>query len=269
MPELPDVELFKQHLDATCLGRTIRRVTVNDARIVSEVSASELGRRLHGARLNRSQRHGKHLLVGLESQGWLTMHFGMNGSLRHFAEGEDDPPYDRVRFDFADSHHLAYVNPRLLGRVGLATDPAAFIAKERLGPDALDPHFDFAAFERALGGRKRDLKSLLMDQAVIAGIGNIYSDEILFQARLHPRDSSDRLTAGATKRLFNCIKQVLQTAVDARAGAERLLDRLPRSFLIPNREKGGQCPRCGGQIIAAKFSGRTAYYCPRCQPEPG
>src|SRR5262249_14430131 len=184
------VELLKQHLDATCLGRTIRRVTVNDARIVSGVSPDGLARRLHGARLARSRRHGKHLLVGLEPQGWLAMHFGMNGSLRHFAAGEDDPPYDRVRFDFADDHHLAYVNPRLLGRVGLATDPAAFIAEERLGPDALDPHFDFAAFERALGGRKPDLQSLLIDQAGIAGSGNIYSCESLLQARPPPRSSA-------------------------------------------------------------------------------
>jgi hypothetical protein len=100
MPELPDVELFKRHLDATCLGRTIRRVTVSDPRILSGVSASELERQLSGARLSESGRHGKHLLVGLQPPGWLTMHFGMNGSLRHFTEGERDPPYDRVRFDF-------------------------------------------------------------------------------------------------------------------------------------------------------------------------
>jgi formamidopyrimidine-DNA glycosylase len=269
MPELPDVELFKQHLDETCLGRTIRNVTVNDARIVEGGSADRISSRLRNSRLTQSRRHGKHLLVGLEPQGWLTMHFGMNGSLRHFAEAEDEPAYDRVRFDFTDGHHLAYVNPRLLGRVGLATDPASFIAEEELGPDALDPRFDLAAFERALGGRRRDLKSLLMDQALIAGIGNIYSDEILFQARVHPRAASNRLAVDARKHLFDCIKQVLQTAIDAGAGAERLVDRLPKSFLIPHRKKGGRCPRCAGEIVAAKFSSRTAYYCPRCQPEPG
>ena len=88
--------------------------------------------------------------------------------------------------------------------VGLATDVDAFIAEEGLGPDALDPLFDFTAFERALAGRKRDVKSLLMDQAVIAGIGNIYSDEILFQARIHPRTRSDRLTINAKRDLFSC-----------------------------------------------------------------
>src|SRR5271156_1067224 len=149
MPELPDVELFKRHLDTTCLGRTIRRVTVNDARILSGISAGELVRWLHGVRLAELRRHGKHLLVGLDPPGWLTMHFGMNGSLRHFAEGESDPPSDRVRFDFADGHHLAYVNPRLFGQVGLTADADAFIAEEGRGPDALDPGFDFAAFERA------------------------------------------------------------------------------------------------------------------------
>jgi formamidopyrimidine-DNA glycosylase len=266
MPELPDVELFKRHLDATCLGRTIRRVTVNDARILSGITANDLARRLADARLARSRRHGKHLLVGLEPPGCLTLHFGMNGSLRHFDEGEPDPPYDRVRFDFADGHHLAYINPRLLGQVSLATDADRFVAEQELGPDALDPQFGFAAFERALAGRKRDVKSLLMDQEVLAGIGNIYSDEILLQARLHPRSRTDQLTSDTKKRLFGCVKEVLQTAIEAGAGAERLVDRLPDSYLIPHRQKGARCPRCGGAIAADKFSGRTAYYCPRCQP---
>jgi formamidopyrimidine-DNA glycosylase len=268
MPELPDVELFKRHLDTTCLGRTIRHVTVGDTRILSGVSADEFARRLAGARLIGSQRHGKYLLASLQPPGWLTMHFGMNGSLRHFEERESDPPYDRVRFNFVDGHHLAYVNPRLFGGVGLATDAEAFIAKEGLGPDALDPNFDLTALEHALAGRKRDVKSLLIDQAAIAGIGNIYSDEILFQARIHPRTRSDRLTTGAKRRLFSCIKEVLQTAIEAGAGAERLADQLPKTFFIPRREKGARCPRCGAETQTIKFSSRTAYYCPRCQPEP-
>jgi len=216
---------------------------------------------------SESLRHGKHLLVHLGPPGWLTVHFGMNGSLRHFEDGGDDPPYDRLCLDFADGHHLAYVNPRLLGRVGLARDAAEFIAPERLGPDALNPRFDLAAFERALAGRKRNLKSVLMDQEVVAGIGNVYSDEILFQARLHPRTRSDWLDAATRERLFRQINEVLETAIAHGAGTERLIDRLPSSFLIPHRQKGGCCPRCGSEIATAKFSGRTAYYCPRCQPQ--
>jgi formamidopyrimidine-DNA glycosylase len=268
MPELPDVELFKRHLDSTCLDRTIRHVTVTDARILSGIAASELSRLLNGTRLARSRRHGKYLLVGVDPPGWLTMHFGMNGSLKHFTEEQGDPAYDRVRFDFVDGHHLAYVNPRLFGGIGLVTDADAFIAEQGLGPDALDPRFDLAAFERALAGRRRDVKSILMDQAAIAGIGNIYSDEILFQARIHPQTRSDRLTAEATRRLYNGMKEVLQTAIDAGAGAEQLVDRLPSTFLIPHRTKTARCPRCGAEIASCKFSGRTAYYCPRCQAGP-
>jgi len=268
MPELPDVELYKRHLDATCLGRAIRNVVVGDARILADVSPAELARRLEGARIIASRRHGKHLLVDLGPQGWLTLHFGMTGSLKHFTNGEQDPPYDRVRFDFADGHHLAYIDVRLFGRVGLTPDADAFIAVEHLGPDALDPRVDLARFEQALAGRKRDVKSLLMDQEVVAGIGNIYSDEILFQARINPRTRCERLDTSARQRLFEQIKEVLETAIKSGAGAERLVDRLPASFLIAHREKHGRCPRCGGEIASAKFSGRTAYFCPRCQPEP-
>ena len=267
MPELPDVELYKRHLEATCLGRTVAKVVVGDARILADLSATELARRLEGARITASRRHGKHLLVDLEPPGWITMHFGMTGSLKHFSDGEQDPPYERVRFDFADGHHLAYIDARLLGRIGLTADADAFITAQGLGPDALDPRFDRAAFERALAGRKRDAKSLLMDQEVVAGIGNIYSDEILFQARLDPRTRCDRLDPRARHQLFDQIKTVLETAITSGAGAERLVDHLPGSFVIPHREKGGRCPRCGGEIASAKFSGRTAYFCPRCQPE--
>ena len=192
--------------------------------------------------MTASRRHGKHLLVDVGPPGWLTLHFGMNGSLKHFTDGEDDPTYDRVRFDFAGGHHLAYVNPRLLGRVGLAPDADAFIAAEGLGPDALDPRFDLAAFELALEGRKRDVKSLLMDQEVLAGVGNIYSDEILFQARINPRTRCDRLDAGARRQLFGRIKEVLEIAIASGAGAERLVDRLPGFFPHPAPQEGRTMP---------------------------
>ena len=265
MPELPEVELFKRHLDRTSLGRRIRGVRVMDARILGRPSPARLSAKIAGARLRSSRRHGKHLLVALGPPGWLAMHFGMNGSLRYFAKPEAEPKYDRVRLDFADGSHLAYVNPRLLGRVELVEDPAGFIARERLGPDALERRLTEAVFTRLLAGRRRDLKSVLMDQSVVAGIGNIYSDEILFQARLHPRARADRLDKAGLRRLYGKMRSVLRTAVRSGAGSEQMLDRLPRGFLLPERRKGGRCPRCGGAIASIKFAGRSAYYCPRCQ----
>ncbi len=192
MPELPDVELFKRYLDRTSLRQTIQRVQVNDARILGDLPVERFAAALAGNRLEASRRHGKHLLVRLARSGWLTLHFGMTGGLSYFENLADDPPYDRIRLDFEGGRHLAYTNRRMLGRVGLADDADRFIEAEELGPDALDPAFDEAAFAAALAGRRRDVKSVLMDQALLAGIGNIYADEILFQARLHPKDAGRR-----------------------------------------------------------------------------
>jgi formamidopyrimidine-DNA glycosylase len=108
-----------------------------------------------------------------------------------------------------------------------------------------------------------------MDQARIAGIGNIYADEILFQARLHPGAVAASLEPAARHRLFGAIKHVLQTAIDRGAGAENFTDRLPKGFLLPERHAGGHCPRCGSELAIDKRGGRTSYHCPKCQPEPG
>ena len=130
----------------------------------------------------------------------------------------------------------------MLGRVGLADDADAFIRAEELGPDALDPAFDLAAFEEAIEGRRRDVKSVLMDQALIAGVGNIYADEILFQARLHPHTPVTSLDERQRAELFRQVKQVLEKAIACGAGAEQSLERLPDDYLLPHRDKARQMP---------------------------
>jgi formamidopyrimidine-DNA glycosylase len=266
MPELPDVELMKQRLQGAALRKPITDVAVRDARILADVGAKAFAAALRGRRFERALRRGKHLLVALDDGRWLTLHFGMTGDLLSFAPGDAEPKFTRVRFDFADGGHLAYTNRRMLGRVGLADDAAAFIAAEDLGPDALD--LDRDAFEGILAGRRGALKSLLMDQAALAGIGNIYSDEILFQARLHPQTPVDRLAAKERSRLYRAMRKVLETAIAVEAGSEHGAERLPRGYLLPQRQKGGRCPVCGGALETLKVGGRTGYCCPRCQPAP-
>jgi formamidopyrimidine-DNA glycosylase len=266
MPELPDVELYKRYLDDHALHRKIARVVVSDARILGKLPEADFVARLKGNRLESSRRHGKHLLVRLARAGWLTMHFGMTGNLCYLEPDDEDVPYDRVRLEFARGS-LAYVNRRMLGRIGLADDADGFIEAEELGPDALDPAFDLAAFAAALDGR-RDVKSVLMDQALIAGIGNIYADEILFQARLHPKTPAKSLGKAKRKALFDRMRKVLTTAIDGGAGAEQFLERLPKTYLLPQRHEGGVCPRCGKKLATLKAAGRTSYYCKHCQPEP-
>jgi formamidopyrimidine-DNA glycosylase len=265
MPELPDVEGFKRVLARNALRKTIDGVVVRDARILGKLAARTLASRLRGAELVTARRHGKHLLARIDRGGWLTLHFGMTGALDFVRNCDEAPPFTRVRLEFAGDGCLAYTNKRMIGRVGLVEDANDFIAKERLGPDALDPRFGFDAFKAAVAGAKRDVKSILMDQEIIAGVGNIYSDEILFQARVDPAERVDRLTSAQLKRVFLKMREVLTTAIAHGAGSEQFVERAPKTFLLPERHKGGRCPRCRSPLKVLKIGGRTGYCCPRCQ----
>lgn len=268
MPELPDVELFRRRLVDHGLGRRIVSVAVNDRRVLGGLSAARFAARLRGARLVSARRHGKHLLVELDKSGWLTLHFGMTGSLELGATKDEPPAFTRVRLDLADGHRLAYVNKRMLGHVGLTDDADDFIAAEGLGPDALDPRFDRAAFRAAIAGRKQDVKAALMDQSAMAGVGNIYADEILFQARLNPRLRADRLDERAMSTLFRKTKATLAKAIARGAGSERQAERLGRGSLLSRRAEGARCPRCGATIAMIRINGRSTFLCARCQPAP-
>lgn len=267
MPELPDVELFKKYLDDRALHQTIVAVHVNDPRILASVSPQSLASRLIERQFQSSRRHGKHLLVCVDEDGWLTLHFGMTGGLQYVGSHDDEPSYARVLIDFENGRRLAYTSRRMLGRIGFAEDADTFIARQGLGPDALDGHLTPAAFEAALGEGRRSIKAALMDQAAIAGIGNIYSDEILFQAKLHPSTQVRDVSAREKARLFEESRKVLETAIRRNAGSEQFLERLPSGYLLRDRRDGAVCPRCGGRVRAIKLAGRTACYCPNCQPE--
>ena len=251
---------------AHALNQTIRRVTVGDARILGDLPEDAFVARLTGNRLLDSRRHGKHVLVRLAQHGWLTLHFGMTGTLQHVVPPETEVPYDRVRLTF-DAGSLVYVNRRMLGRVGLADDADEFIASEGLGPDALDPALDGSVLDEILDSG-RDLKTLLMDQALIAGIGNVFADEILFQARLHPRARGQHMKQRQRQALLANIREVLSKAIDLGTGAEGQADRMPDDFLTPHRHLGGICPGCGRALSVVKVAGRTTYACDHCQARP-
>ena len=265
MPELPDVETFKRVLARNALRKTIERVAVADRRILGKLAAQTFISRLQGAKLVAARRYGKHLMSHIDRGGWLTLHFGMTGALHFVPKPDQEPPFTRVRLDFANDGSLAYTNKRMIGHVGLIEDPDDFIVAEKLGPDALDPHFDFRAFKAAVLGIKRDVKSILMDQQIVAGIGNIYSDEILFQARINPAVRVDKLTLDQLKQLFLKMREVLKTAIARGAGSEQFTERMPKGALLPERKMGGHCPRCQSPLKVFKVGGRTAYCCPKCQ----
>ena len=259
MPELPDVETFKRYLDATSLYQRIADVEMRSAYVLKGISGKELARRLKGRRFESTRRHGKHLFARTDGGTWLRLHFGMTGSLRYFKGEEKAPPHTRVLFVFAKDYRLAFDDQRKFGQVGLLEDVDEFLRKRALGPDALD--IDVAEFKAKLARHRGAVKSILMNQRLIAGIGNIYADEILFHARIHPATQIARLCDKDRRHLFRAMRHVLEKAVHYQADA----DRMPKTWLLSHRGKGGKCPRCGRGLKSSRIGGRTAWFCPHCQ----
>ena len=224
MPELPDVEILKQYWDATSLHKEVKDVRVNDSLILEDMDEEGMKDALLENEFDSTRRHGKHLFVEIDSSRWLGVHFGMTGNLKAF-KGEDNPPeYTQVLFDFVDGYHLAYVMPRKLGKMRLIDDPDSFIDEKGMGPDVLSEGFDFQTFCQVLSNRRGMIKSTLMNQEVMAGIGNVYSDEILYQARVHPKEKVNDLDEKRLQRIFEDMKNVLQVAIDHRAKPDQFPD---------------------------------------------
>jgi formamidopyrimidine-DNA glycosylase len=261
MPELPDLEVARRYVNATSLHQKIRSVEVRNEKILGDASIRELGNALEGHRFDSTRRHGKNLFLGLDDGGWLYVHFGMTGRLKYFEDLAMDPPHDRFLVSFEDGYHLAFDDARMFGKVDLVEDPEEFIQDKKLGPDALA--LDAASFRERLEGRRGGVKAALMNQQVVAGIGNIYSDEILFQVRLHPRTDIRRLDGATLEELHGQTLRVLEKAIER--GADP--NELPEPFLLSHRGEGEACPRGNGEIHKTTAAGRTAYFCPACQPE--
>jgi formamidopyrimidine-DNA glycosylase len=261
MPELPDVEVFRMYVDTTALHKKIRRVKLTDTGLLAGSSSAELKRRLKGAAFQATRRHGKHLGVHLDTDAWLMLHFGMTGQLDYAKINDDPPQHTRMALHFDNDYRLAYINQRKLGRIRLADDFDAFIAEQELGPDALQ--IERKPFLELLSDGRGTLKARLMNQNLIAGLGNVYTDEILFQAGIDPGTSMADVTPDVAADLWRTMRRVLRNAIDRHADPEEF----PDSWLTPHRGEE-KCPRCAGSLKQAKISGRTSQYCPACQSSP-
>jgi formamidopyrimidine-DNA glycosylase len=259
MPELPEVETFKQYLDSTSLHQRISGVDVRSAYVLKGVSARELARRLKGRCLKSSRRHGKHLFVHTGGELWLRLHFGMTGSLEYLKRDEQPPKTARVIFCFANNCLLAFDDQRKFGEIGLSRNVDEFLRNRDIGPDALD--ISLSQFKTILGKHRGAVKAILLNQKLIAGIGNLYADEILFRARMHPAMEASRLNDQDVARLFRATRYVLEKAIALKTD----FNRLPKSWLLTHRGKRGRCPRCRRALKSATVGGRTSWFCAHCQ----
>jgi len=256
MPELPEVEIYARYFARHALEQRIARVRVLDERILGAVRKDVFARMLRGHTFTRVRRHGKHLFADAGGV-WLHLHFGMTGDLS-YSRGAP-PRFARILFDFDDGASLAFEDMRLFGVADTVPDPDAFIRLHALGPDPLSMRL--GDFRRLLANRRGAVKSLLMSQDVLAGIGNLYADETLFQSSIAPRRPVDRLEPGEIRTIFLTMCKILHTTIERKDRGE---DYPPR-YLIHHREEGARCPRCGGTIVRSIVFGRTTYSCARHQ----
>ena len=266
MPELPDVQLFCERAREGALDRTVETVSVRPAGMLENSSESSVRDALLGHRLTAVRRHGKHLFLrsGEARHRWLRLHFGMTGALEILEEGDDEPEHTRLRLDFRGGRRMAYVCPRTFGEIGLVDSPEDFVASRGLGPDPWEDDVGAGRFRDLLEGRRGMIKTALLDQELLAGLGHVYVDEILFQAGLHPEREVEALSADELPDIHERMTGVLATAVERHAR----LDALPEDWLLPRRDDGATCPRCDGTIRRSEVGGRATYACDAHQERP-
>lgn len=269
MPELPEVETTRRGIEPHLVGRRVRAVIVREPRLRWPVPAT-LAHELPGQPLHAVTRRAKYLLLAADT-GTVILHLGMSGSLRVVPAATAPDKFDHVDVVLDSGECLRLRDPRRFGALLWTTDPDTHVLLARLGPEPLEAGFDGEYLYRASRGRRRAIKDFLMDSRIVAGIGNIYANEALFAAGIHPRRAAGRLSRARYQRLVDAVRATLEQAV--RAGGTTLRDfrgsdGKPGYFQQALRvygRAGAPCPACGAPVRSLVLGGRSTFFCARCQ----
>lgn len=277
MPELPEVETVARLVRPRLLGRTIRGVRVNWERTLGGRSRAAFGRLVRGARVASVERRAKYIVMELERAGdvvgFLLVHLRMTGRLHVDEQGSERHAHTRVTCTLDDGHELRFVDVRKFGRFEYHHEVGGIL--DRLGPEPLEQGFDAEWLIGALAKKKRVLKPLLLDQFFLAGLGNIYVDESLHEARLHPLTPAHRVSRAKARALVQAIRKILREAIEREGSSFDTFYRTPEGqpgsyqhqFQVYGR--GGQpCRTCSRTISRIVVGQRGTHFCPRCQPKP-
>jgi formamidopyrimidine-DNA glycosylase len=271
MPELPEVEYVARQLRAELIGRVIVHAEVLWPRTVAGLAPEELAARVADQRVTAVERRGKYLLLSLSAGDVLLVHRRMSGNLI-FLPASADAPYTRARFVLDDGRQLAFTDPRKFGRLILLAEGELAAALASLGPEPLDESFTASALGARLAGHVRPIKALLLDQRVVAGLGNIYADEALFRAGIHPLRPGASLRPAELEALRAGIRGALLTGIEhggTTFGRHRdVYNEAGRNLehVEVYQRTGQPCPRCGQPIARIVVAQRGTHFCPRCQP---
>jgi len=268
MPELPEVETIKNELAPWVVGQSFTQVTILDTELVCGCSAEEVRRGLIGQRVESLGRRGKYLIFHLSNGRSLIIHLRMTGVLLLNPKGVDR--YARAVFHFSNGHRFVFSDRRRLGLIWLVDDADTVVGK--LGPEPLDESFTPGILGQRLSRHHIPVKAALLDQCIVAGIGNMYADEALFATRIHPLRKADSLSPEEVQTLYQSIRRVLGAAIGSKGASvdtyvrpEGELGTAHFDFKVAHR--GGEpCPICGSAIERVLVQNRGTYFCPGCQP---
>jgi len=267
MPELPEVETIKRALSASLVGKQFRGLIIYDHKPLCGISPEEFRRRLIGQRIKSIGRSGKYLLFNLSNDDRLIIHLRMTGAL--LLNPKKPERFTRVIFSFNDNSRLVFTDVRRFGVMRLVKSESDVIGD--LGVEPLSKEFTPELLAKLLAGRRAPIKAVLLDQTVIAGIGNMYADEALFSAKIHPTTPSGKLSLSQVNALHQAIRRTLTKAIRS-GGASVSTYRLPDGgigtahFDFRVAHCGGRpCPKCKTEIQRIKIRNRSSYYCPKCQ----
>ena len=276
MPELPEVETIRRQLAPALEGRRLERVEVLDGRWCEPAPPEAIADALEGRLIERVGRRGKYLILSLEDDVHLAMHLRMTGNLLLVLAEDEEPGHLRVRMTLSGGENLLFVDVRRFGTgdVLLGSDALAEFFASRLGVEPLSPDFTAEALRAQARGRRQPVKAFLLNQERIAGVGNIYADEALFRARIHPLREVGTLRRPQVEALRDAVVDTLEAGIDSKGASiddYRHVDGAQGSFqdrfLVHTRE-GEPCPRCGTAIRKLRAAGRGTYICPNCQRRP-
>ena len=275
MPELPEVETIKEDLRKLVVGSEIERARVLDASLVEQPSAQEFASRLESVSITGARRRAKHLIVELDTGDSLVLQLKIGGQLLLVPPVEEPETDLMLVLDLDGARRLFLRDETGFTRARLLDADELEDRLSSLGPEPFEEGFDAGHLPRAIGSRKAQIKPLLLNQKVVSGIGNIYADEILYDARLHPRRKANTLSEGEWEALHAAIRSNLAAGVEHRGTTVRLykdvLDRPGehQNYLRVFEKHGRSCPGCEGEVVREKVSGRPSHFCPACQREDG
>jgi formamidopyrimidine-DNA glycosylase len=273
MPELPEVETIRRQLAPAIEGRRLERIDVRDPRWCDPAPPEAVADALNGRVVERLGRRGKYLVASFEDDVHLVMHLRMTGNLLLVPADQQEPGHLRVVMDLDDGKRVLFVDVRRFGTgdVLLGSDALAEYFSSRLGVEPLSPDFTAEALRALARGRRQPVKAFLLTQERVAGVGNIYADEALFRARIHPLRPVGKLRRPQIAALRDAVVETLEAGIDAKGASiddYRHVDGAEGSFqerFLVHTRAGEPCPRCGTRIVKLRAAGRGTYVCPRCQ----